>query len=38
MTIAIRGGAPGLVDDGVAEVQAALADLGIVAVREDIAL
>jgi type IV secretion system protein VirB4 len=38
MTIAVRGSAPDVVDDGVAEVQAALADLGIVAVREDIAL
>ena len=38
MTIAVRGGTPGEVDDGVAEVQAALADLGIFAVREDIAL
>lgn len=38
MTIAIRGDTPAAVDEGVAEVQAALADLGIVAVREDIAL
>jgi len=38
LTIAVRGPSPNLVDDGVAEVQAALADLGIVAVREDIAL
>jgi type IV secretion system protein VirB4 len=38
MTIAVRGNTPGEVDDGVAEVQAALADLGIIAVREEIAL
>ena len=38
MTIAVRGDTPGEVDDGVAEVQAALADLGIIAVREEIAL
>lgn len=38
MTIAVRGETLGAVDDGVAEVQAALADLGIIAVREDIAL
>jgi type IV secretion system protein VirB4 len=38
MTIAVRGGSPAEVDDGVAEVQAALADLGIIAVREEIAL
>ena len=38
MTIAVRGDTPAAVDDGVAEVQAALADLGIIAVREEIAL
>ena len=38
MTIAIRGSSPEEVDDGVAEAQAALADLGILSVREDIAL
>jgi len=38
MTIAVRGDSPAAVDDGVSEVQAALADLGIIAVREEIAL
>lgn len=38
MTIGIRGATPAEVDAGVAEVQAALADLGIIAVREEIAL
>jgi type IV secretion system protein VirB4 len=38
MTLAIRGASPEEVDDGVAEAQAALADLGILSVREDIAL
>jgi type IV secretion system protein VirB4 len=38
MTIAIRGTSPQEVGDGVAEAQAALADLGILSVREDIAL
>ena len=38
MTVALRGGSPEQVDEGVAEVQAALADLGIMSVREDIAL
>ena len=38
MTIAIRGSSPEEVDEGVAEAQAALADLGIMSVREDIAL
>ncbi|HYJ53370.1 MAG TPA: VirB4 family type IV secretion/conjugal transfer ATPase [Allosphingosinicella sp.] len=38
MTIAIRGDTPAEVDDGVAEAQAALADLGINTVREEIAL
>jgi type IV secretion system protein VirB4 len=38
MTIAVRGDTPAAVDDGIAEVQAALADLGILSVREEIAL
>jgi type IV secretion system protein VirB4 len=38
MTIALRADTPAAVDEGVAEVQAALADLGIIAVREEIAL
>ena len=38
MTIAVRGDTPPEVDEGVAEVQAVLADLGIIAVREEIAL
>ncbi|HET7575608.1 MAG TPA: VirB4 family type IV secretion/conjugal transfer ATPase [Sphingomicrobium sp.] len=38
MTIAVRAGTPEEVDEGVAEVQASLADLGILSVREDIAL
>jgi type IV secretion system protein VirB4 len=38
MTIAVRAGSPDEVDEGVAEVQASLADLGIMSVREDIAL
>ena len=38
MTLAVHGATPAEVDAGVAEVQAALADLGINAVREDIAL
>jgi type IV secretion system protein VirB4 len=38
MTVAIRGDSPHEVDEGVAEAQAALADLGIIAVREEIAL
>ncbi|HWT13507.1 MAG TPA: VirB4 family type IV secretion/conjugal transfer ATPase [Allosphingosinicella sp.] len=38
MTIAIRAETPAGVDEGVAEAQAALADLGIIAVREEIAL
>jgi type IV secretion system protein VirB4 len=38
MTIAIRAGSPAAVDEAVAEAQAALADLGIIAVREEIAL
>ena len=38
MTVAVRAGSSEQVDEGVAEVQAALADLGIHSVREDIAL
>ncbi len=38
MTVAVRGDTPAAVDDGVAEVQAALTDLGLIATREDIAL
>jgi type IV secretion system protein VirB4 len=38
MTVAVRGDTPAAVDEGVAEAQAALADLGIIAVREEIAL
>ncbi|MEJ6789573.1 VirB4 family type IV secretion/conjugal transfer ATPase [Brevundimonas sp. BR2-1] len=38
MTIAVRGATPAAVDAAVAEVTASLADMGIVAVREDIAL
>lgn len=38
LTIAVRSDTLAGVDEGVAEVQAALADLGIVAVREEIAL
>jgi len=38
MTVAVRGESPAAVDEGVAEAQAALADLGIIAVREEIAL
>jgi type IV secretion system protein VirB4 len=38
MTIAVHGGTPAHVDEGVAEVQAVLADMGIIAVREEIAL
>jgi type IV secretion system protein VirB4 len=38
MTIAARAGSPEEVDEAVAEVQASLADLGILSVREDIAL
>ena len=38
MTIAIRANSPQGVDQGVAEAQAVLSDLGIVSVREDIAL
>ncbi|MBX3594146.1 VirB4 family type IV secretion/conjugal transfer ATPase [Sphingomonas sp.] len=38
MTIAIRGASPAIVDEGIAEAQAMLADLGAIAVREDIAV
>ncbi|WP_428062224.1 VirB4 family type IV secretion/conjugal transfer ATPase [Brevundimonas sp.] len=38
MTIAVRGATPQAVDAGVAEVTATLADMGVVAVREEIAL
>ena len=38
MTIAVRASSPEEVDQGVAEVQASLADLGILSVREDIAV
>ena len=38
LTIAVHADTIGAVDDGVAEVQAALTDLGIAAVREDIGL
>lgn len=38
MTIAVRGDSPAAVDAGVAEVTAAMADIGVVAVREEIAL
>ena len=38
MTIAIRGDDPAAVDEGVAETQAALADLGIISVREELGL
>jgi type IV secretion system protein VirB4 len=38
MTIAVHGDTPGAIDEGVAEVQAVLADMGIIAVREEIAL
>lgn len=38
MTIALRGNSPEEIDEETAEVQASLADLGILSVREDIAL
>lgn len=38
MTIAVRGDSPAAVDENSAEVQAVLGDLGIVSVREEIAL
>ncbi len=38
LTIAVRGESPDRVNEGVAEVQAALTDLGMVSVREDLGL
>ena len=38
MTIAVRASSPDEIDEGIAEVQASLADLGVLSVREDIAL
>jgi type IV secretion system protein VirB4 len=38
MTVTVRGGSQAEVDGGIAEVHAALTDLGIIAVREDIGL
>jgi len=38
MTVAVRGETLAEVDEGIAEIHAALADMGIIAVREDIAL
>jgi type IV secretion system protein VirB4 len=38
MTVALRADSPAAVNEGIAEVQAALADLGIISVREEIAL
>lgn len=38
LTVAVRGDTPKAIDDGVAEVQAALTDLGVIAVREEMAL
>jgi type IV secretion system protein VirB4 len=38
LTVAVRGVTPQAVDDGVAEVQAALTDLGVIATREEVAL
>ena len=38
LTVAVRADSPQAVDDGVAEVQAALTDLGLIAVREEMAL
>jgi len=38
MTIGVRGDTPAMVDAGVAEVQATLSEVGVIAVREDIAL
>ena len=38
LTVMVRGATPAQVDDGVAEVQAALTDLGIIAVREEMGL
>jgi type IV secretion system protein VirB4 len=38
LTIAVRGASPKEVDEGVAEVHAALTDLGVISVREEVAL
>jgi len=38
LTVAVRGNTPIAVDEGVAEVQAALTDLGMISVREEMAL
>jgi type IV secretion system protein VirB4 len=38
LTIAVHGATPGEVDDAVAEVQAALTDLGVISVREEMGL
>lgn len=38
LTVAVRADSPAGVDEGVAEVQAALTDLGLIAVREEMAL
>ncbi|NWK97723.1 VirB4 family type IV secretion/conjugal transfer ATPase [Sphingobium lactosutens] len=38
MTVAVHGDTPAAVDAGVAEVQAALAELGVISVREEMAL
>lgn len=38
LTVGVRGDSPQAVDDGVAEVQAALTDLGLIAAREEMAL
>jgi type IV secretion system protein VirB4 len=38
LTVGVRADTPAQVDEGIAEVQAALADLGILSVREEIAL
>lgn len=38
MSVAVRADSPAAVDEGVAEVQAALTDLGLIAVREEMAL
>jgi type IV secretion system protein VirB4 len=38
LTVAVRGASPGDVNEGVAEVQAALTELGVISVREEVAL
>jgi type IV secretion system protein VirB4 len=38
LTVAVRGATPAEVDEGAAEVQAALTDLGVISVREEVAL